>query len=102
MFYEIRESTAINFTLNLMLSEEEYTVAAAQQNSTNKQQNISNELILGKSHAQIAHLEQSSNEMSNHSGCRDVSTNDDDEADGNQLQIGSMMLDKSSAAFTLA
>ena len=66
-----------------MLSEEEYTVAAAQQNGSNKQQNISNEL-------------------SNHSGCRDVSTNDDDEADGNQLQIGSMMLDKSSAAFTLA
>ena len=49
-----------------MLSEEEYTVAAAQQNNSNKQQNISNEL-------------------SNHSGCRDVSTNDDDEADGNQL-----------------
>ena len=66
-----------------MLSEEEYTVAAAQQNRSNKQQNTSNEL-------------------SNNSGCRDVSTNDDDEADGAQLQIGSVMLDKSSAAFTLA
>ena len=66
-----------------MHSEEEYTVAAAQQNNSNKQQNISNEL-------------------SNHSGCRDVSTNDDDEADGNQLQIGAVMLDKSAATFTLA
>ena len=43
-----------------------------------------------------------SNELSNHSGCRDVSTNDDDEADGVQVQIGAMVLDKSSAAFTLA